>query len=68
MREADSLRLVSRKQRLIRIAPQHRRQLPGEIDGVTDTGIHSLTADRAVNVCGIAEQEHATPTEVAATR
>src|SRR5207253_5345322 len=32
-------------------------QLPREIHGVADAGVHALSAYGTVNVCGIAEQE-----------
>ena len=34
-----------------------RRDLPRQIDGVTDAGVHALPSDRAVNMRGVAQQE-----------
>ena len=62
--ETDALALVGGEQRLLRISPEHRRELPGQIDGIPDAGIHSLSADGTVNVRCIAEQEHVAPPEV----
>ena len=44
MRVGDALRLVAVEQRLGCVAGQHGLQLPGEIDGVADAGIHALAA------------------------
>jgi hypothetical protein len=35
----------------------HGGELPREVHGVADARVHPLAADRAVNVCGISEQE-----------
>jgi hypothetical protein len=49
----------------VRRAPlQHTCQFPGEIDGIADAGVHTLSAGGAVNVCGIAEQEQPPAREV----
>ena len=34
-------------------------ELPGEVHGVADAGVHALSADRTVDVRGVAEQERA---------
>ena len=39
------------------MAVQDRRQLPGKINGVANSGVHALTAGRTVDVSRIAEQE-----------
>jgi flagellar biosynthesis/type III secretory pathway chaperone len=38
--------------------PQNQAQLPGEIERVLNSHIHALTADRAMDVRGVAEQKH----------
>ena len=40
-------------------AADDERELPGEVLGVADPGVHALTAQRAVDVCGIACEQHA---------
>ena len=42
----------------------HVRQFPGEVHGIANAGIHALTADRTVDVCGIAEEEGPPSTEL----
>ncbi len=56
-REGDSLRLVGVE--LIGVgAPRgDRGELPAEVHRVADAGVHALTADGAVDVRGVAEQE-----------
>src|SRR5206468_9221799 len=61
--EGDALRLVAVEQRWIRASVQNRGELPGEIHGVADAGIHALTTHWTVNVGGVAEQERATLAE-----
>ena len=39
-------------------------QFPGEVHGVADAGVHALAADGAVDVGGVAEEEHAASVEV----
>src|SRR5205814_7716517 len=41
------------------IALQHRGNLPRQVHGVADTGVHPLSTDRAVDVGGVAEEERA---------
>ena len=48
----------------MRPAVQHGGELPGEVHGVADAGVHALAADRAVDVRGVAEQEGAALAEV----
>ena len=40
------------------LASEHRSQLPAEIRRVLQRGVHALAADGAVNVGGIANEEH----------
>ena len=46
-----------------RAPPHHQRELPAEVVGVLQAGVHALRADRAVDVRGIAEQETAARAE-----
>ena len=46
------------------MAGQNRRQLPGKIDGVANSGVHPLTADGAVDMGCTAEQEGAALAEM----
>ena len=39
-------------------------ELPGEVDGVADAGVHALSADGRVDVRGVAEEEDAAAAEV----
>ena len=43
---------------------QDGRELPGQVDGISDAGVHALPADGAVDVRGVAEEEGATLLEV----
>src|SRR5579871_2347182 len=56
-RESYALGLVAVQHRVRRIADEHGFQLPGKVDGVTDAGVHALASGRAVDMCGVAEQE-----------
>ena len=47
-----------------RAVAENGGELPGEIDGVADAGVHALAADGRVNVRGVAEQEGAAVAEV----
>ena len=58
-RERDALWLVAIEDAGPRPPSQHRRQLPREVHGVADAGVHSLPAHRAVDMRCIAEQEGA---------
>ena len=62
--KADPFRLVAVEQLVGRMAGQNRRQLPGKIDGVADSGVHALTAGGAVDMGRIAEQEGAALAEM----
>ena len=63
-RECNPLHFIGRQQGFWCATRQHRLKLPGEVDRIPDPGIHSLTADRAVNMGGIPEQERAALAEV----
>lgn len=63
-RKLDAFRLVGIQQFLVSAALCHLRQLPAEIDGIADSGVHSLSANRAVYVSGITEKEGAANAEV----
>ena len=56
-RERDALGLVGVEDRGAGLALEHGRELPREIHGVTDAGVHPLAAHRTVDVGGVAEQE-----------
>src|SRR3546814_10409721 len=52
-----SLRFVTLEQQCrIAVAAQRVCELPAEIDGVLDAGVHALAAGRAVDVGGVAGQ------------
>ena len=55
--EAYALRLVSIQQGRIGTPLNDVRELPSEIDRIADSGIHALTAYRAVDVPRIAQKE-----------
>src|SRR6185437_1013231 len=63
-RKGDAFRLVGVEDRSGCAVAEHGGELPGEIDGVADAGVHALAADRRVNVRGVAEQENAAVAEV----
>ncbi len=56
-RERDALGLVGIEDRRAGLALEHGRELPREIHGVTDAGVHPLAAHRTVDVGGVAEEE-----------
>ena len=62
--EADPLRLIAVEQPVGCATGQDRRQLPGQIDGVANSGVHALAAGGTVDVRGIAEQEGAALAEM----
>ena len=62
--EGNPLGLITVEQFLGRILFQHRRELPGQVDGIADPGVHALAARGAVNMRRIAEQQGAALTEV----
>src|SRR5215472_19579 len=53
------LRLVAVEQALPRCALYDKRQLPGEVVGVLDAGIHPLAAGRRVDMSGVAGNKDA---------
>jgi hypothetical protein len=59
-----ALRLVGIEQCLDRPAPDHERQPPREVPGVLNACIHSLCADRTVNVRRVAGEKNAASTVV----
>src|SRR5262249_17576229 len=60
----DSLWFVCVENPVTGASVQHRGQLPREVHGVPDAGVHALPADRAVNVRGITHEEHASASEM----
>jgi hypothetical protein len=58
-RKGDALRLVAVEKAWISAPLEHRCELPGEVDGVSDAGVHALLADGAVDMGGVAEEEGA---------
>ena len=48
--KGDALGFVTIEHRRIRAAVQDRGELPREVRGVADPGVHALSADRTVNV------------------
>ena len=57
--EGDPLDLIGIEQRRIRGSPKDLRQLPGQVDGITDAGVHPLAAGRAVDVRGVPKKKGA---------
>src|ERR1700732_1288461 len=58
-REGDALRLVAVEKARIGAPLEHRGELPSEVDGIPDAGIHALAANGTVDMSGIAEKEGA---------
>ncbi len=58
-RENWPLQLETVEKAVIGLALQHGRELPGEVDGIADAGVHALSACRTVHMRGIAQQEDA---------
>jgi hypothetical protein len=56
-RKRDALRFKTLENVLRRPAAQHAAELPAEVHRIADTRIHPLTARRAVNVRGVAQNE-----------
>ena len=67
-RERDALGLVGVEQVRVRAPADHRGELPREVHRVAEPGVHPLAADGAVNVAGVAEEEHAAARKLSATR
>ena len=59
LRHRHALLRIGIEQRRIRAALDDQRQLPRQIVGVLQSGVHALRADRAVDMRRIAEQEAA---------
>ena len=51
-------RLIGLQQFRARGARQHERELPGQVDHIAHTGVHSLAEERRGLVCGISCQQH----------
>src|SRR5207249_7494493 len=62
-READALGLIALEQRRGRAAAHDSGELPGEVHGVPDSGVHSLRADGTVHVRRVPEKKRSTHTE-----
>ena len=62
--ECDSFRLVAVEKRRVRASMQDGGELPGQVHRVADAGVHALSADRTVDVRGVAEQERAALAEM----
>ena len=62
-RDRDALVRVGIEQGRRGPALDDERQLPGQVVGVLQAGVHALRADRAVDVGGVAEQEAAAVAE-----
>ena len=58
-RPGSTLALIAVEEGWIGTALEHRGQLPGQVEGVLDAGIHALAADWDVDMAGIAGQEGA---------
>ncbi len=58
-RDRQALVFVRIEQRGVRLTGRDQRQLPCEIVGVLQSGVHALRADRAVDVRRVAQQEAA---------
>src|SRR6185369_10989887 len=61
--EGDAFGFKAVEQRRRGAASEDVGQFPGEVHGVADAGVHALAADGAVDVGGVAEEEHAALTE-----
>src|SRR5439155_4573823 len=55
--DRNALFLVRIEQRHVRSTIDDQRKLPSQIVGILQSGVHALCADRAVDVCRVAEQE-----------
>ena len=64
MPDRPALRLIGIEQCIDRLSLDDERQLPGEVPGVLNARIHSLSADRTVNVRRVAREESAAGTVV----
>src|SRR6185312_8071869 len=59
----DALALIAVEQRGRGPAADHRFELPTEIGGIADAGIHAEAAIRRMDMRGVAGEEHATQAE-----
>ena len=59
LRDRQALVLVGVEQRVAGLALDHQRELPRQVVGILQAGVHALRADRAVDVRRVAEQEAA---------
>jgi hypothetical protein len=62
--KGDALRLVALEQTSARSLLENRGKLPCQVDGVTNPGIHPLSAHRTVNVGRISEEKCSAAAEV----
>jgi hypothetical protein len=63
-RESDPLGVIGIEEGVGRTSRQHGRQLPCQVDGVADAGVHALAPSRAVDVSRIPQQKAAALAEV----
>ena len=56
--KGDSLRLVCVEYWNARAFAQNRGELPCEIHRISDAGVHTLPADRTMDVCRIAQEKN----------
>src|SRR5580700_9292635 len=59
-RECDSFRLIAIEQRRTARLIECSGQFPSKIHRIADAGVHSLAADRAMDMRGVAQQERST--------
>src|SRR5579883_635225 len=59
----DALSLIGIKKRFVGVAFHHKCQFPAKVKGITNPGVHPLTASRTVNMSGIPHQEDTSHTE-----
>ena len=59
LRDRQALLLVGVEQRRVRLALDDERELPSQVVGILQAGVHALRADRTVDVGRVAEQEAA---------
>ena len=65
MGKPHAFALVAVQDRRCRTGLQHVGQIPCEVDGIAQTGVHSLTPRGAVDIRGVADEEDASDAEVA---
>src|ERR1700758_3225852 len=59
MGKADPFGFVGVEKRFVGAVLQHVRYFPAEVDGIADSGVHTLTACRTMDVACIANKESA---------